>query len=79
MQLAKIEGLKPYPSVTNFLLVKIESAGLISSSLQKLLLKKGILIRDCSNFRSLNDKYIRVAVRSHNENLKLVAALKELL
>ncbi len=75
-QLAKIEGLKPYSSVTNFLLVKIEKTGVTSKSLKELLIEKGILIRDCSNFRNLNDKYIRVAVRSRKENLKLLAALK---
>ncbi len=78
-QLAKIEGLRPYPSVTNFLLIKIEKADLTSKSLRGLVLKKGILIRDCSNFRNLNDKYIRVAVRSHKENLQLVTALKTVL
>ncbi|MCG2677326.1 threonine-phosphate decarboxylase CobD [bacterium] len=75
-QLSKINGLRPYPSVTNFLLVKIELAGLPSASLQELLLEKGILIRDCANFRGLNDKYIRIAVRTHKENLRLLAALK---
>ncbi len=78
-QLAAIVGLKPYPSVANFLLLKIERPGLSSKSLQRLLLEKGILIRDCANFRNLNDKYIRVAVRSHKENLQLLAALKEVL
>ncbi|GAH61521.1 unnamed protein product [marine sediment metagenome] len=78
-QLARIEGLRPYPSVTNFLLVKIERAGITSRSLKELLLKKGILIRDCSNFRNLNDKYIRIAVRTHRENLRLLAVLKEVL
>lgn len=75
-QLAKIEGLKPHPSVTNFLLIKIEMPGMTSKSLKELLIKTGILIRDCSNFRNLNDKYIRIAVRSHKENLKLLTSLK---
>jgi len=76
-QLAKIGWLKAYPSVTNFLLLKIERVGMTATSLQAILLKKGILIRDCSNFRNLNDKYIRIAVRSHKENLKLITALKK--
>ena len=76
-EIDKIKWLVPYPSVTNFLLIRIEKAGIISKSLRKLLIKKGILIRDCANFRNLDDKYIRVAVRSHKENLKLVTALKE--
>lgn len=77
-QLAEIGWLKAYPSVTNFLLLKIERVGITAKSLQAILLKKGMLIRDCSNFRNLNDKYIRIAVRSHKENLKLIAALKQI-
>lgn len=77
LELSEIEGLKPYPSVTNFLLIKIEKRSATSKSLKELLIQKGILVRDCSNFRNLNDKYIRVAVRSHKENLKLLNALKE--
>ncbi len=78
-QIAKIDGLKPYSSVTNFLLIKIELADMSSKSLKELLIKKGILIRDCSNFRNLNEKYIRVAVRTHKENNKLINVLKEVL
>lgn len=76
-QLAEIRGLKAYPSITNFLLVKIRKTGLTSGTLTKKLIEKGILIRDCSNFRNLNNKYIRVAVRLRKENLKLLEALKK--
>lgn len=75
-QLAKIEGLRPYPSKTNFLLIKIDKAGMTSSLLTKGLIRKGVLIRDCSNFRNLDNTYIRIAVRSHKENLKLIEALR---
>ena len=37
--------------------------------------KKGILVRDCSNFEGLDASYIRIAVRSRAENDVL---LKEL-
>jgi len=77
--ISKINGLKPYPSVANYLLIKIKNLKLTSSLLANELLKKGILIRDCSNFRSLNNKFIRIAVRSRKENEKLISALKDLL
>jgi len=76
-ELAKIKGLRVYPSVANFLLTKIEKPGITSKFLKELLIKKGVLIRDCGNFRNLGDNYIRVAVRTHKENLKLLAALKD--
>lgn len=76
-QISKIRKLHPYPSLTNFLLIKIKDKKLTSSFLRKRLISKGILIRDCSNFRGLNNKFIRIAVRLHRENLRLVEALEE--
>jgi len=73
-QLSRIAGLKPYPPEANFILVKIETE-LSSSELQEDLAKKGILIRDCSNFAGLNDKFFRVAVRKREENLRLIDSL----
>lgn len=37
---------------------------------------RGILIRDCSNYPGLGQGYYRVAVRTHEENQKLVQVLK---
>lgn len=78
-EIAKIKGLIPYPSVTNFLLVKIEKGNITSKALQHALIKKGFLVRDCSNFRNLSKRYIRIAVRSRKENRKLLNALKKTL
>lgn len=75
-ELGKIKGLKPYPSAANFLLIKAVKPMPGSKFLQKSLLKRGILIRDCSNFRGLGNKHIRVAVRTRKENMKLIKALK---
>ncbi len=78
-EMNKNKGLRPYPSVTNFLLVKIENKNISSSFLTRKLIQKGLLIRDCSNFINLDDKYIRVAVRSRKENINLIEALREIL
>lgn len=75
-QLSKTKKLQPYPSAANFLLVKIHAQNISSSFLQKELIKKGILIRDCANFKGLGNKFIRLAVRSHKDNLKLLRAVK---
>lgn len=75
--LKKIKGLIPYPSVANFLLLKIVDENINSSELTNKLIQRGILIRNCSNFRGLDNKFIRIAVRSRKENLRLIDALKE--
>jgi len=71
--LAQLPGLQPLESAANFLLVESEQP---SSQLQQQLLKHHqILIRDCLSFPELGDRYFRVAVRSNEENERLVQAL----
>jgi len=74
---ARIRELKPYLSAANFLLVKIKDKRLTSTCLKERLFGKSILIRDCANFRGLNKQFIRVAVRTHKENMQLAQAIEE--
>ncbi|NQU95012.1 MAG: threonine-phosphate decarboxylase [Candidatus Omnitrophica bacterium] len=76
-ELTRINGVSPYSSAANFLLIKIQKKNVTSSALQKRLLKKGVLVRDCANFRGLNNKFIRIAVRSRKENCKFIDALRK--
>ncbi|HCC68977.1 MAG TPA: threonine-phosphate decarboxylase [Nitrospiraceae bacterium] len=64
-------GLRFSPSDTNFYLLKIDNAQEIYDRLKM----KGILVRDCSNFKGLDSRYIRVAVKSHRENTILLREL----
>lgn len=75
--LANLPGLRPFPGVANFLLV--ESATSVAQ-LQKILLEQHrILIRDCLSFPQLGDRFFRVAVRESADNLRLIAAIKEVI
>jgi threonine-phosphate decarboxylase len=69
-----IDGLECINSSTNFILIKTNQD---STKLQKKLLEKKILVRDCKNFYGLNNHFIRIAVKSHKDNLKLVKALEK--
>ncbi len=46
--------------------------------LKERLEKYNILIRDCSNYNGLSKGYYRVAVKKHDDNEKLIKALKEI-
>jgi len=72
-KISDLPGFECYDSSTNFILIKTKQD---STKIQKKLLKHKILIRDCKNFRGLNNHYIRIAVRSHQDNLKLIQALE---
>ena len=71
--LAKSKKFTCCDSSTNFILVKTK---IKSRPLQKKLQRKKILIRDCSTFRGLNQNYIRIAVKTRKENIKLLKALE---
>ena len=71
--LAKSKKFACYTSATNFLLIKTK---IKSKLLQKKLLKQKILIRDCSTFHGLDQDYIRIAVKTRRENIKLLKALE---
>ncbi len=72
-KIATIKGFQCHDTTTNFILIKTRQD---STKLQNKLLKHKILVRDCKNFRGLNNHYIRIAVKSHKDNLKLVKALE---
>jgi len=74
--LKKIDWLKPYETSANFILCEIKDSRITAGELNRHCLKKeGILIRDCSNFRSLDSYFFRVAVKKHSENKKLINCL----
>lgn len=66
-------GIKVFPGEANFLLLYSEK------ELCGSLLKKGILVRDCSNYIGLRKGYIRIAIRKPEENDRLLSAMEEVL
>lgn len=71
--LQAIPGLNPLPGVANYLLVRSDYS---VPDLQESLLKEHrIFIRDCLSFPELGDRYFRVAVRTVEENQRLIEGL----
>ncbi len=73
--ISKLKNFQCNATSTNFILIKTKMK---SKTLQKKLLEKKILIRDCSTIRGLNNNYIRIAVKTRKENEKLIKALEKL-
>ncbi len=74
--LKKIDWLEPYESSANFILCEIKNNRITAGELNRYCLEKErMLIRDCSNFRGLDDYFFRVAVKKHGENKRLVHCL----
>lgn len=74
-QLAAVPGLKPFPGAANYLLVKLIAPGWTAAGLRSRLLPQGLVIRDASNFKGLDQRFFRVAVRGREDNERLAAAL----
>ena len=68
-------GFSPLKSDVNFILVDVSKTGTNSHELAEGLLDHGILVRDCATFVNLDERYIRIAVRTREENRMLVQAL----
>lgn len=71
--LSSINNIEVFPSEGNFYLCKLKNT--LGKDLKEALLKDGIYIRTCEDFRGLSDKFIRIAVRSREENEKLIKTL----
>jgi threonine-phosphate decarboxylase len=73
--LKSLPGLQPFPSAVNYLLCKLTRPDFTAASLQKAVLSQKIVIRDASNFRGLDERFFRVAVRARAKNQRLLEAL----
>lgn len=78
-ELQKVVGITPYPSSANFILCKLEDERTNADRLCDYCGSKGMLIRNCSDFRGLGNRFVRIAVRGREENLRLISCLKEYL
>lgn len=71
--------LEVFPGEANYLLARLPDNGPDAAGLTGALSKRGILIRDCSNFAGLDSCFIRVAVRTEEENRRLIEEMGALL
>ncbi len=78
-RLSAIDGLTVYPTTCNFVLVKIEKEGKDADLLFEHCIKKKLMIRNCSSFPTLSNKYFRICFMKHEDNLALIKAIEEVM
>lgn len=76
-QLQNHPDFKAYPPSGNFLLAKILRDDITSQDLFDRAIRKGFMIRDCSTFPFLDQKYIRFCFMMPEDNQKLLECLME--
>jgi threonine-phosphate decarboxylase len=72
-------GLKVFDSDANFILINLREKGIKATDVKAALIKKRLLIRECSSFKGLDPYYIRISIRKRKENLILLREMKEVL
>ncbi|MBP5620305.1 MAG: aminotransferase, partial [Bacteroidaceae bacterium] len=78
-QLRQICFMRVMPSQANYFLCEILPPYTSFELVLKLLRKYNILTRNCSKKSGLESgQYMRLAVRSHSDNTRLIAALREI-
>ena len=70
-----MDGLEVIPTSTTFFLVRLKK-GTAADLKQFLLDNYGILIRDASNFRGLDETYLRLSTQKSDENQILLEGVK---
>ncbi|MDE6351194.1 MAG: aminotransferase class I/II-fold pyridoxal phosphate-dependent enzyme, partial [Treponemataceae bacterium] len=79
-ELSKISGVKVYPSQANFVLCKIEGCVSGTELTLQILENANIFIKDLSGKKGFeNGNFIRLAVRSPEEDDRLLAAMRDIL
>ena len=79
-KLNEISGIKVYETEVNFITGKIDeklfSEGLNVKVLREKMLEQGILIRDASNFKFLDERFFRLAIKDRESNKRVIEVLK---
>lgn len=74
-QLKEKTKLRIWQPSVNYIFASLINYDLTSTQLCSRLLENGILIRNCNSYPGLEERYVRIAVKSRADNLRLVDEL----
>ena len=75
--LKKFKDIKVYPSEANYLLVELKT--MKAREFCEELLKRGVIVRDCTSFDGLGDNYVRVSIGTFEEVERFLKILEEII
>lgn len=77
-ELAKLNGIEVVPGQANFILCRLTGTISVAELAEKMLLSR-IMIRNCGNFRGLDDSYFRLCLKTSPENAACLNAMRGIL
>lgn len=75
-QLSKLKGVRAYPTDVNFILFELTGNCSAGELKRELIQNYGMLIRDCSNYRALTEKYVRINIKDREKNQEILKAIQ---
>ena len=76
-ELSKIESLNVFPSKSNFILIGVKDTGYTAAEITREFMKRGIIVRDCTSFKGLDEYWIRISICTMDENKKFIDIVHE--
>jgi threonine-phosphate decarboxylase len=70
-------GVHTYPSAANFLLLRLPEGASAQRLWRRLIAEHHMVLRDCSNYEYLQSRHLRTAIRTDEDNDKLVGAVAQ--
>lgn len=78
-ELSKINSLNVFESKSNFILIGVKDTGFTATEITKEFMKRGIIVRDCTSFKGLDEYWIRISICTMDENRKFIKVVHEVL
>ncbi len=78
-ELEKTGLFKVYQPSVNYILMKLLPKNIEVNQLREKLIQEGVLIRDCSNFKGLSNRFIRIAIKDTGSNQQLLDAINKVI
>ena len=78
-EISKMKSVKVYKSYSNFMLIDIHNTGFTAAELTREFMKRGMIVRDCTSFRGLDEYYFRISICTLEEDKKFISVMKEIL
>ena len=74
-----IEGITVYSPSANFILFQVNQEGITANYINEELKKYNMIVRNCDSYVGLTNHWVRIAVKDHDTNIKLVDKLTNIL
>ena len=74
-----IEGITVYQPSANFILFQVNQKGITANYINDELKKYNMIVRNCDSYVGLTNHWVRIAIKDHDTNIKLVDKLIDIL